>query len=99
MPPRTFRGTILYAHLAIKNELAAHIHTAMPSDTVTKRVGTSTSSAAPIQKSEKRSAVTKEKRIVAIEKEAKSAIGMKDKINWMNRKDCHNKISEQLAQP
>jgi hypothetical protein len=65
---------------------------AMPSETVTKRVGRSTSSAAPIQKREKRRAVTKDKRIVAIEKEANRAMGVKERMNWMKRKDCHQEL-------
>jgi hypothetical protein len=83
---------MLYAHRAIRNELTAHIQMAMPSETVTKRVGRSTSSAAPIQKREKRRAVTKDKRIVAIEKEANRAMGVKERMNWMKRKDCHQEL-------
>ena len=81
MPPLKLTGIILYVHRAIKNEATAHTHTAMPSETVTKRVGTRTSKAAPIQKSEKRRAVTKERRIVAIEKEAKRARGVNERMN------------------
>lgn len=83
---------MLYAHRATRNEPTAHIQMAMPSETVTKRVGTSTSSAAPIQKREKRRAVPKDKRIVAIEKEAKRAMGVKERRNWMKRKDCCNEL-------
>lgn len=31
----------------------------------------------------------KDKRIVAIEKETKRAMGVKERMNWMKRKDCH----------
>ena len=86
----------MYTHRAIRNELIAHIQIAMPSETVTKRVGTSTRSAVPIQKSEKKRAVTKDKRIVAIEKEAKRATGVKERMNWMERKDCHQRVSTGL---
>jgi hypothetical protein len=81
-------GIILYAHFVTKNELTAQIQTAMPSDTVTKSVGIRTSNAAPIQKRLKRRAVIKEKRIVAITKEAKSARGVMEMRSWMKRKDC-----------
>lgn len=60
----------------------------MPSDTVTKSVGTSTNSAAPIQNRLKSSAVMKLKSTVAITKEAKSAMGVKERRSWMKRKDC-----------
>jgi hypothetical protein len=79
---------MLYAHLVTKNELTAQIQIAIPSDTVTKSVGTSTNSAAPIQNRLKRSAVMNENRIVPRAKEAKRAIGVKERRSWMKRKDC-----------
>jgi len=57
----------------------------MPKLTVMKRVGMRTSSATPIQKREKTSAVTNERRIVPIAKEAKSRRGVADRRSWMAR--------------
>jgi hypothetical protein len=88
MPPLTLTGIILYAHRVTRNELTAQIQTAIPSDTVTNSVGTSTKSAAPIQNRMKSSAVMREKRIVPRAKEAKSARGVKERRSWMKRKDC-----------
>jgi len=58
----------------------------MPVETVIKSVGTSTSRATPIQKSEKRAADMNETSTTPITKEAKRATGVKEKRNWMNRK-------------
>jgi len=54
---------------------------------VQNNVGRSTSSATPIQKREKRSALIKETSTVASVKEAKSARGVKERTSWIRRKD------------
>ena len=53
-----------------------------------KSVGTSTRSATPIQKSEKRSAVMSERKRTPREKERKSAMGVKERMSWERRKVC-----------
>lgn len=66
----------------------AQIQTTIASDTVMKSVGTRTSSATPIQKSEKRSAVMKERARVPSVKERKSASGVKERMSWVRRNVC-----------
>jgi len=53
--------------------------TAMPKLPVTKRVGTRKSSATPIQKREKTTAVTRERSSVAIANDRNSKIGVTEK--------------------
>jgi len=79
IPPLTVSGIKLYNQRDSINEPTAHAHTAIPIETVTNKVGTRTRTAAPIQKSEKRKAVMKEKRTVARTKEANRAMGVKDR--------------------
>jgi hypothetical protein len=86
MPPLTLSGIRLYAHLATIKLVTAQSQMAMPRDTVTKSVGTSTRSATPIQKSEKSRAVINASRTVPMTKEAKRAMGVKESTIWMNKK-------------
>jgi tRNA A37 methylthiotransferase MiaB len=83
MPPLTLTGIISYSHFAPRKDTTAQSQTAMPHDTVTKRVGRRIMRAVPTQKREKRRAVVKEMRMVATEKEAKRARGRKEKASWM----------------
>lgn len=72
----------------MKKLVTAQIQTAIPRETVMKRVGTSTRRATPIQKSENTSAVIRERRSVPIVKERKSARGVKERRSWMKRNAC-----------
>jgi hypothetical protein len=76
----------LYTHRAIKKQLTPQIQTPTPRLTVTKRTGRRTSSATPIQKREKRAAVTRERERVPITKERKMRIGVAERRNWIRRK-------------
>ncbi len=67
------------------NDPTAQAQTAIPSETVTNKVGTRTRRAAPIQKREKIRAAMKEKRTVARTKDANRAIGVKERRIWMKR--------------
>jgi hypothetical protein len=75
-------------HLATKKLLTAQTQTAMPSDIVIKRVGISRSSARPIQKREKRIAVTRDRTIVPAAKEMKRRRGVRERANWIARNAC-----------
>lgn len=84
--PFTLTGTTLYTHLATKKLVTAQTQTMIARLTVMKSVGTSTSSATPIQKSEKRRAVMSERKRTPREKERKSAMGVKERMSWERRK-------------
>jgi hypothetical protein len=91
--PLTLTGKTLYTHLAIKKLLTAHTQSAMPRDTVTKRVGMRRSSAMPVQKSEKRRAVMRESASVPATKEKKRRSGVRERRNWMLRKAWFLKLA------
>lgn len=75
-------------HLATKKLVTAQTQTAMPSDTVMKRVGTRRRSAIPIQKREKRIAVTRDRTIVPAAKETNRRRGVRERANWIARNAC-----------
>jgi hypothetical protein len=58
----------------------------MPSETVTKSVGTRRRSAMPIQKREKRRAVMKERASVPRAKARNRAMGVNERTNWIRTK-------------
>ena len=92
--PRTLTGRIFQIHLATKKLLTAQIQTAIPNDTVTKRVGMRRSSAIPIQNREKRTATTRDTTTIPAAKETKRRRGVKDKANWIARNACMILISQ-----
>jgi hypothetical protein len=55
---------------------------------VTKRVGIRRRRATPIQKREKRTAETRERMRRPVTKEAKRRMGVRERRNWIARKDC-----------
>lgn len=84
--PLTLTGTRLYSHFANIKLPTAHAQIAIPKPTVTNSVGMSTRSAAPSQKSEKRSAQERDIRIVLRTKLVKSKIGVNERRSWMDTK-------------
>jgi hypothetical protein len=59
-----------------------------PRLTVTKRVGMRRRRATPIQNREKRTAETRERMRRPVTKEAKRRMGVRERRNWIARKDC-----------
>lgn len=71
----------------------AHPQTRTAMEKVTRRVGTRSKSATPIQKSEKMMAVPSAKATVEMVKVAKVRMGRNEKMNWDRRKDCEGVVS------
>lgn len=90
--PLTVTGRIFQIHLATKKLLTAQIQTAIPNDTVMKRVGTRRSSAMPIQKREKRIAVMRDRATVPAAKETKRRRGVRERANWIARNAWKNRL-------
>jgi hypothetical protein len=87
MPPLTLTGIKLYTHLAMIKLLIAHIQTPIARETVTNRTGIRRIKATPTQKRENRRAVMKDRAMVPRAKEAKRAMGAKERMIWTKMKD------------
>jgi hypothetical protein len=86
--PDTLTGKIFQIHLATRKLLTAQTQTAIPNDTVTKRVGMRRRSAMPIQNRENMTAATRDTAIIPAVKETKSRRGVRDRPNWIARNAC-----------